>query len=221
MEDIHARMYSLLLNAIIVDSSERKRLENAIKDLPSIAAICKYMSDTSTSTAPLSTRLLRSAAAEGLFFQGCFYIIFWYKERGLMNGLTDSNDRISKDENIHSTFSLYLYRLLEAQLPRNEVYSIYRDAMKVVSVFINDMLPEPLAEMNATLMTEFVQSQVDVQLHMLGHPPLYGVKCKSSFMDQINMDTRTNFFERLATDYTKRMQTCDDTADPYAIADDF
>jgi ribonucleotide reductase beta subunit family protein with ferritin-like domain len=205
MENIHAETYSNLLESIISSPTERDRLFNAIKTIPSVSKMSDYMMKTISSDAPFPKRLLRMACVEGIFFSGCFCAIYWLQSRGLMPALGQSNELISRDEGLHTMFALYLYTLLkpEYKLQPDEIVEIFVDAVEFASQFINEALPVDLPEMNSRLMLDYIKSQADILVSLIDHKPIYGVKHQFAFMDQINMDNVTNFFERRVTNYSK------------------
>lgn len=205
MENIHAEMYSLQIETIIPDVKERIRLLDGIKNIPVIAKMADWMYDTISSDAPFAVRLLRMACVEGIFFSGCFCAIYWLKNQGLMPGLGHANELIARDEGLHTQFALHLFTLVnEASQPsKGEVQRIFRDAVAIAKDFICDALPDNLSEMNAASMGQYIEYVADNLLALIGHDPLFGVKNPFLFMKQLNMENRTNFFERRPSEYSK------------------
>ena len=205
MENVHAHMYSLLLDTIIPDAAEREQLLNAATRIPTIKLMSDYMFKCISSDEPFAKRILRMVCVEGVFFTGCFCIIYWLTSHGLMPGLGQSNELIARDEALHATFAMFLYDMIEPQfkLTHDEIYEIFREAVKIAIEFVDYALPEGMPEMNKTLMTTYVQCCADNLLALINVPPLYKVKHDFHFMDQINLRNRTGFFERRVSEYGK------------------
>jgi ribonucleotide reductase beta subunit family protein with ferritin-like domain len=205
IENVHAHTYSLLLETIIPGRAERDDLLNAITTMPIITKMSQYMFKCIASDASFAERLLRMACVEGIFFTGCFCVIYWLRARGLMPGLGHSNELISRDEALHTMFALFLYTIIKpgAQLPRERVNAVFREAVDLATEFIHEALPVSLPEMNAELMISYIQCQADNLLALIELPPIYGAKHNFAFMDQQNMANRTNFFERRVSEYAK------------------
>ncbi len=218
MEDIHAVTYSIILDAIVPSEAERTKLINAAQTMPVIKKMTDYITECTNSDAPFSERLLRMACVEGIFFTGCFCAIYWITDQGLMPGLGHANELISRDEWLHTQFAIMLYTMLnnEHKLSRARIYELFREAVDIAAEFIADALPEDLEEMNAKLMKQYIQSQADNVLAMLGLAPLYGVKCPFDFMDRQNMANRVDFFARRVSDYAQATD-----ADDGSVATDF
>ena len=209
MENIHAHTYSVLLDAIIPSMEERKHLLDAINTLPIIGKMSKYMFDCIDSTAPFGERLLRMACVEGIFFTGCFCVIYWLQNRGLMPALGHSNELIARDEALHTMFAMHLYSIMcpEYMLDAERVYAIFREAVELAKEFIAEALPNDLEGMNKDLMGAYIECQADNLITLIDHPPLYGSKNVFGFMVQINLTNRTNFFERRVSEYAKSKET--------------
>lgn len=220
MEDVHANMYSILLDTIIPSQEERDQLISASHNIPVIKSMTKFMTDCTESDAPFAERLLRFACVEGIFFTGCFCVIYWLQFRGLMPGLGHSNELIARDEKLHTEFGLLLYTMIEPEhkLSHKRIYEIFREAVDIAVQFINGALPTSLQEMNANLMKTYIENQADILLGLIGLNPLYKVEHQFHFMNLINMARRTNFFEKKVSDYSKMVEP--DTK-KYEIADDF
>jgi ribonucleotide reductase beta subunit family protein with ferritin-like domain len=203
MEDVHAHTYSILLDAIIPSKAERASLLDAVKTMPVVAKMSQYMFQCINSEAPFAERLLRMACVEGIFFTGCFCMIYWLQAMGLMPALGFTNELISRDEALHTMFALYLYSMLETKLPHDRVHAIFAEAVEFAQEFMEAGLPEAIGEMNSNLMMEYVKSCADNMVVMIGSPIMYRAKHRFHFMDQINMANRTNFFERRVSEYSK------------------
>jgi ribonucleotide reductase beta subunit family protein with ferritin-like domain len=209
MENVHAHMYSLLLDTIIPDASERTRLLDAATGISAIKLMSDYMFKCINSDEPFSKRILRMVCVEGIFFTGCFCIIYWLTSHGLMPGLGQSNELIARDEALHATFALFIYDLIEPEhkLSRDEIYQIFSEAVEIALKFVEYAIPEPMPEMNRELMSGYVKCCADNLLAMIDVPPLYGTKHNFHFMDQINMKNRAGFFERRVSEYGKPKST--------------
>lgn len=208
IENVHAITYSMSLDSIVPEASERDRLLNAVKTIPIVGKMSQYMFRCIASNEPFAKRILRMACVEGVFFTGCFCIIYWLQSRGLMPGLGHANELIARDEGLHTVFALFLYDMIrpELKLSTEEVHQIFEEAVEIAVEFIRYALPEGMPEMNATLMTEYVKYCADNLIVMIGHPERYKAVNDFHFMDQINMKNRTNFFERRVGDYSKVAQ---------------
>ncbi len=206
MEDVHAHVYSILLDAIIEDADRREELIRAASTMPVIANIIKYMNDCINSEAPFAERLLRMACIEGITFQGCFCMIYWLTKYGYMPGLGQSNELISRDENLHATFALFLYILLPAEhrCSRETIEKIFNEAIELSAGLNTEALPRGLPGMNSTMATNYAKSRADELLELIDQEPIYRVKSDFTFMDQLNMINRGNFFERKVTEYSKK-----------------
>jgi ribonucleotide reductase beta subunit family protein with ferritin-like domain len=220
MENVHAEMYSILLDSIIPNKKEKDNLLMAIQTLPVIEKMSKFMFECINSDATFAERLLRMACVEGIFFTGCFCAIYWLSNRGLMKGLTHSNELIARDEALHTDFALFLYNEIspEFKLTHENIYKIFNEAVELAEEFINEALPIGLPEMNANLMTLYIKSQADNVLSVIEIPPLFGVKHKFQFMEQINLTNKTNFFEKRVSEYSKVQVADHDSND---ISNDF
>ena len=148
-------------------------------------------------------RLVAFAAVEGIFFSGSFCSIYWLKKRGLMPGLSFSNELISRDEALHCEFACLLYKHIENKLSKEAVYEIISDAVKIEKEFITDALPVSLIGMNAKLMAQYIEYVADHWLHQLGYPKLYNTTNPFDFMELISLQGKTNFFEKRVGDYQK------------------
>merc|ERR1711907_413282 len=205
MENIHSETYSLLIDTYIKDREEKHKLFNAIDNFPCIKKkadwAIKWIQDKRSS---FSTRLVAFAAVEGIFFSGSFCSIYWLKKRGLMPGLTFSNELISRDEGLHTDFACLLYKCLEyTKLDHDRVLEIVASAVTIEQEFVCDALPCNLVGMNATLMSEYIEFVADRLLVALGNDKHYNATNPFEFMELISLQGKTNFFEKRVGEYQK------------------
>jgi len=204
MENIHSEMYSLLINTFIRDSEEQSRLFNAIETIPCIKKKADWaLRYISHETATYAERIIAFAAVEGIFFSGSFASIFWLKKRGLMPGLTFSNELISRDEGLHTDFACLMYKHLVNKLSEEEVKAIIADAVKIEQEFLTDALPVNLIGMNCVLMTQYIEYVADRLLLELGCTKMYNAENPFDFMENISLEGKTNFFEKRVGEYQK------------------
>jgi len=203
LEAVHSETYSLLIDTYITDSSEKDQLLNAIKTIPCVQKKAEWALEWIDKSDNFATRLVAFAAVEGIFFSGAFCAIFWLKQRGLMPGLTLSNEFIARDEGIHTDFACLLYSKLVNRLSKKEVHKIIRDAVKIEKQFITKSLPCELIGMNADLMTQYIEFVADRLLLQLGYPKVYRATNPFSFMERISLENKDNFFEKRVSTYAK------------------
>ena len=203
MENVHAETYSLLIDTYIEDAAERDRLFRAVETVPCVRAKAEWAMRWIGSHASFAERLVAFAAVEGIFFSGSFCALFWLKKRGLMPGLTFSNELISRDEGLHCDFACLLYSMLERPLPRERLVQIVTEAVDIERAFVTEALPVSLIGMNAKLMTRYIEFVADRLLRELGAEELYGTPNPFDWMDLISMQGKTNFFERRVGEYQK------------------
>jgi len=208
MENIHSQTYSLLIETYIKNSEEKHRLFNALEYFPCIQKKSdwaqKWINDNRSGFA---TRLVAFACIEGIFFSGAFCSIYWLKKRGLMPGLTFSNELISRDEALHTEFAILLYKKLQKKLPKTRIHEIVKEAVDIESEFICDALPCRLIGMNATLMTQYIQFVADRLCLQLGYDKIYNVSNPFDFMELISLESKTNFFEKRVDAYALATKT--------------
>ncbi|GAA6006598.1 hypothetical protein JCM11491_003111 [Sporobolomyces phaffii] len=204
MENVHSEVYSLLIDTYIRDPNERAHLFNAIETIPCIARkanwALKWISDPA---AVFGERLVAFAAVEGIFFSGSFASIFWLKKRGLMPGLTFSNELISRDEGLHTDFACLLFSHLERRPHPDVIATIISEAVEIEKEFLTDALPVGLIGMNSGLMRQYIEFVADRLLVALGNPKLYHTSNPFNFMEMISMEGKTNFFEKRVSEYQK------------------
>ena len=203
MENIHSETYSLLIDSYIKNPQEKDTLFNAIDTL----ACVKKKADWALSwieNASFAERLIAFAAVEGIFFSGSFCSIFWLKKRGLMPGLSFSNELISRDEGMHCDFACLLYtKHIKNKLPKEVVEQIITDAVAIEKEFVCDSLPVRLIGMNSDLMSQYIEFVADRLLVELGNPKVYNTANPFDFMDLISLQGKTNFFEKRVGEYQK------------------
>jgi len=221
MENIHSETYSLLIDTYIKNPQEKDRLFNALETVPCVKkkgewAIKWINSDNFTE------RLIAFAAVEGIFFSGSFCSIFWLKKRGLMPGLTFSNELISRDEGLHCDFACLLYKdHLINKLPEARVQDIIRDAVSIEQEFVTDALPVNLIGMNATAMSQYIEFVADRLLVALGCSKIYNATNPFDFMEMISLQGKTNFFEKRVAEYQKAGVMADRDQNVFSLDEDF
>lgn len=204
MEGIHSETYSLLIDTYIDDKLEKQKLLEAAQTIPAIQKKAEWaMQWLDAKNADFATRLLAFAAVEGIFFSGSFCAIFWLKKRGLMPGLTTSNEFIARDEGMHTDFACLLYGKIKHRLTKARAYKIIKEAVKIEKHFITKALPCELIGMNATLMTQYIEFVADRLLVQLGYPKAFNVANPFDFMERISLEGKDNFFEKRVTNYAK------------------
>lgn len=202
MESIHSEMYSILIDTYIKDTDEKDKLFKAIDNFPCISTKAKWAEKwIGDDDASFASRLVAFACVEGIFFSSSFASIYWIKKRGLMPGLTLSNEFISRDEALHTEFAILLYGKLNKRVPKERVIEIIRDATEIEKSFITDSLPCRLIGMNAKLMTQYVEFVADRLSVQLGYDKIYNSHNPFDFMELISVETKTNFFERTNSEY--------------------
>ena len=202
MENIHSEMYSLLIETYINDKDEKNKLFNAVKTFPCIRKkadwAIKWINDKRSSFA---TRLLAFACVEGIFFSGAFCSIYWLKKRGLMPGLTFSNELISRDEALHCEFAILLYSKLLKKTRKDKVYELIKEAVEIEKEFICEALPCRLIGMNSQLMSQYIEFVADRLVVQIGYEKIYKASNPFDFMELISLEGKTNFFEKRVSDY--------------------
>ncbi|KAJ3671876.1 hypothetical protein LUZ60_007955 [Juncus effusus] len=203
IENIHSETYSLLLETYIKDPVEKSRLFSAIETLPCVMRKADWALRWIESGESFADRLVAFACVEGIFFSGSFCAIFWLKKRGLMPGLTFSNELISRDEGLHCDFACLLYGLLNNKLSEERVRNIVIDAVEIEKEFVCDALPVGLVGMNSDLMSQYIEFVADRLIIALGHEKIYGVNNPFDWMELISLQGKTNFFEKRVGEYQK------------------
>ena len=204
LEAIHSETYSLLIDTYISDKEEKANILRAIDTIPCVKKKAEWaLSWIENKDEPFATRLLGFAAVEGIFFSGAFCAIFWLKQRGLMPGLTLSNEFIARDEGIHTDFACLLYTKIVNRLDKKKAHKIIRDAVKIEKQFITKSLPCELIGMNAKLMAQYIEFVADRLLLQLGYPKAYNSANPFPFMERISLENKDNFFEKRVSTYAK------------------
>jgi len=204
MENIHSETYSLLIDTYIKDPVEREYLFDAVETVPCVKKKADWALTWITDRqATFAERLVAFAAVEGIFFSGSFASIFWLKKRGLMPGLTFSNELISRDEGMHTDFACLLFSHLKRRAHPDTVKRIITEAVAIEQEFLTDALPVALIGMNAELMCQYIEFVADRLLVALGCPKYYNSTNPFDFMDMISLQGKTNFFEKRVSEYSK------------------
>jgi ribonucleoside-diphosphate reductase beta chain len=202
LEAVHSETYSLLIDTYITDPQEKSDILRAIKTIPCVEKKAKWALEwIDNKDADFGTRLVGFAAVEGIFFSGAFCAIFWLKQRGVMPGLTLSNEFIARDEGIHTDFACLLYSKIANRLTKQRVHKILREAVKIEKNFITKALPCELIGMNADLMTQYIHMVADRLLVQLGYSTIWNATNPFAFMEMICYTGKTNFFERRVSEY--------------------
>ncbi len=204
LEAVHSETYSLLIDTYIQDKKEKDDLLRAISTIPCVKKKAEWaLAWIDNVEADFGTRLLGFAAVEGIFFSGAFCAIFWLKQRGLMPGLTLSNEFIARDEGLHTDFACLLYSKVANRLDKKKAHKIIRDAVKIEKQFITKSLPCELIGMNADLMSQYIEFVADRLLLQLGYPKVYKATNPFPFMERISLENKDNFFEKRVSTYAK------------------
>ena len=203
MENIHSETYSLLIDTYVKDEAEKHELFHAIETFPAIKEKAEWALKWIDSDS-FAERLIAFAAVEGIFFSGSFCSIYWLKKRGLMPGLTFSNELISRDEGMHCDFAVHLHNNhLINKVPKTRITEILTNALDIERKFITESLPASLIGMNANLMTQYLEFVTDRLLVELGCDRVYNSSNPFDFMDMISLQGKTNFFEKRVGEYQK------------------
>jgi ribonucleotide reductase beta subunit family protein with ferritin-like domain len=203
MEGIHSETYSLLIDAYVKEKEEQNKLFRAIDTIPCIRKKADWALKWIDSQDDFAKRLVAFAAVEGIFFSGAFCAIYWLKKRGLMPGLTFSNELISRDEGLHTLFAVALYHTLPSGLPSETIHSILREAVEIEKEFICDALPCSLIGMNSKLMSDYIEFVADRLAVQLGCEKMYRTGNPFDFMELISLEGKTNFFEKKVSEYSR------------------
>jgi len=204
MENIHSETYSLLIDTYIKDPAEKEKLFHAMETVPCVQKKAEWaLRWISKKNSSFAERLVAFAAVEGIFFSGSFCSIFWLKKRGLMPGLSFSNELISRDEGLHCDFACLLYNRLQGKLSPERVQEIIANAVEIEKEFVSDALPVDLIGMNSKMMCQYIEFVADRLLASLGYPRLYNATNPFDFMELISLQGKTNFFEKRVAEYQK------------------
>ena len=220
MENIHSHTYSLLIDSYIKDEEQKSRLFNAIENFPCIKKKSdwaqKWIHDNRSSFA---TRLVAFACVEGIFFSGAFCSIYWMKKRGLMPGLTFSNELISRDEALHCEFAILLYSKLIRKMSKAKFHELIKEAVEIETEFICEALPCRLIGMNAEMMSQYIRFVADRLCLQMGYDKIFGAANPFDFMELISLESKTNFFEKFNSNYALANKT--KSSDVFELSEDF
>ena len=208
MENIHSHTYSLLIETYIKEQEEKHKLFNAIENFPCIKKKSDWAQNwIHDNRSSFATRLVAFACIEGIFFSGAFCSIYWLKKRGLMPGLTFSNELISRDEALHCEFAVLLYSKLQKKVDKGRIQEIIKEAVEIETEFICEALPCRLIGMNSELMTQYIQFVADRLCVQLGYKKIYNVSNCFDWMELISLESKTNFFEKRTDAYALANKT--------------
>ena len=222
IEGIHSETYSLLIDTYIHDPKDKQNLFDAIKTIPCVQKKADWaLAWIDNKEASFATRLLAFAVVEGIFFSGAFCAIFWLKQRGVMPGLTVSNEFIARDEGLHTDFACLLYSKIVNKLTKQQAHKIVRDAVKIEKQFITKSIPCEMIGMNAKMMSQYIEFVADRLLLQLGYPKAYSASNPFSFMERISLENKDNFFEKRVTTYAKASVGKDATKMVFSTEADF
>jgi len=220
MENIHSETYALLIDTYVKDPAEKDRLFHAIETVPAVKKKAEWALRW-IENGNFAQRLVAFAAVEGIFFSGSFCSIFWLKKRGLMPGLTFSNELISRDEGLHCEFACLLYSMLQQKLTQEEVHQIIGDAVAIEKEFITNALPVDLIGMNSRLMAQYIEFVADRWLTELGYTKIFNAANPFDFMEMISLQGKTNFFEKRVGDYQKAGVMSGKDTQTFSLDEDF
>ena len=222
MESVHSETYSQLIDTYITDRTEKKDILHSIQTIPCIQKKAEWaMQWISSATADFPTRLMAFAAIEGIFFSGAFCSIFWLKQRGLMPGLTASNEFIARDEGLHTDFACLLYSKCRNRLTTESAHQLIREAVAIEKEFITEALPCSLIGMNSARMAEYIEFVADRLLVSLGYPKAWETSNPFPWMERISLEGKDNFFEKRVTNYALAGVGQDATKMSFALTEDF
>lgn len=220
MENIHSETYALLIDTYIKDNIEKDKLFHGIDTIPAVKRKAEWALRW-IENGNFAQRLVAFAAVEGIFFSGSFCSIFWMKKRGLMPGLTFSNELISRDEGLHCEFACLMYSMLENKMTEAEVQKIILEAVEIEKEFVSESLPVDLIGMNAKLMQQYIEFVADRWLNELGYSKVYNTSNPFDFMEMISLQGKTNFFEKRVGDYQKAGVMAEKDSQVFSTEEDF
>jgi ribonucleoside-diphosphate reductase beta chain len=221
IESIHSEVYSLMIDNIIRDNDEKDKLLNAIENYDCIKKKANWALKWVESDAPYVQRVIAFACVEGIFFSGSFAAIFWLKKQNIMPGLCDSNELISRDESMHTSFACLIKTKCTTEISQQIVHDMFRDAVAVEQEFICESLPVSLLGMNDGLMSKYIEYVADRLLVTLGYDKIWNTVNPFDFMESISMSGHTNFFESRPTQYQKAAVLNTGRTNVYNIHEDF
>ena len=201
-ETVHSETYSRLIDAYIQDKAEKLDVLHSIRTMPFVEKKAKWaMQWMSGEDADFATRLIAFAAVEGIFFSGAFCSIFWFKQRGIMPGLTVSNEFISRDEGLHTDFACLLYSKIVNRISKTKVHKLIKEAVRIEKEFITEAIPCAMIGMNSKMMSHYIEFVADRLLVQLGYPKMYETANPFAFMERISLEGKDNFFEKRVSTY--------------------
>jgi len=219
-ENIHSETYSLLIDTYIKDNAEKNKIFNAIENIPCIAKKASWAYKwIQNNEVNFATRLIAFTIVEGIFFSGSFCAIYWLKKRGLMPGLTFSNELISKDEGMHCHFACLLYSYIKNKLKKEIVYEIFKEAVEIEKEFITESIPCNMIGMNSIMMKQYIEFVSDRLLVQLGYSKIWNTENPFDFMELISLRPKSNFFELRVGEYAK--STISENSDTFTLDNDF
>ena len=202
IENVHSEVYSLLIDTYVKNEQRKKECFNAIEQIPCVKKKADWAMKWISSDKSFAHRLIAFSVVEGVFFSGSFCAIFWLKSKGRMvKTLGKSNELIARDEGMHTDFAVLLYHKLENKLSEEEIYEIVKEAVEIEKKFICESLRCRLIGMNDDLMSQYIEFVADRLVTQLGYKKIYNKECPFSFMNMMNLDGKTNFFEQRVTEY--------------------
>jgi len=219
-ESIHSETYSLLIDTYIKDNKEKEQIFNSIENISSVAKKAQWAYKWIESTdINFATRLIAFAIVEGVFFSGSFCAIYWLKKRGLMPGLTFSNELISKDEGMHCEFAILLYSMIKNRIDEKIIHEIFKEAVLIEKEFIIDSIPCNMIGMNSQLMKQYIEFVSDRLLIQLGYSKIWNSENPFDFMEMISLRPKSNFFEVRVGEYAK--SKISESSNNFEISADF
>jgi len=222
MESVHSETYSQLIDTYIEDRAEKTEILRSIDTVPCIKKKAAWaLNWISSEEADFATRLMAFAAIEGIFFSGAFCAIFWLKQRGIMPGLTASNEFIARDEGLHTEFACLLYSKCRHRLPKTKAHRLIKEAVKIEKEFITEALPCSLIGMNANRMGEYIEYVADRLLVSLGYARLWETANPFPWMERISLEGKDNFFEKRVTNYALAGVGVDASKNQFALTEEF
>ena len=219
-ENIHSETYSLLIDTYIKDNEEKNKIFNSIENIPCIAKKASWAYKwIQNNEVNFATRLIAFAIVEGIFFSGSFCAIYWLKKRGLMPGLTFSNELISKDEGMHCHFACLLYSYIKNKLKKEIVYEIFKEAVEIEKEFITESIPCNMIGMNSIMMKQYIEFVSDRLLVQLGYSKIWNTENPFDFMELISLRPKSNFFELRVGEYAK--SSISENSDTFILDNNF
>jgi ribonucleoside-diphosphate reductase beta chain len=222
METVHSETYSLLIDTYIEERAEKTDILRSIQTVPCIQKKAEWaLQWMSSDEADFATRLMAFAAVEGIFFSGAFCSIFWIKQRGILPGLTASNEFIARDEGLHTEFACLLYSKCKHKLPKTKAHKLIREAVKIEKEFITEALPCSLIGMSGPRMAEYIEFVADRLLVTMGYPKIWETVNPFPWMEKISLEGKDNFFEKRVTNYALAGVGQDATKAAFSLTEDF